>query len=51
MRPLISFAGARATAIRDDSGGIKVLLTCMMDEQATGDNGNGICEVLYMMLV
>lgn len=40
MRPLISFTGARATAIKDDSGGIKVLLSCMMDEQATKDNGN-----------
>lgn len=40
MRPLVSFNGARATAIKDDSGGIKVLLTCMMDEQSAKDNGN-----------
>lgn len=51
MRPLISFTGARAAAIKDDSGGIKVLLTCMMDEQSAKDNGNIICEVIYIMLV
>lgn len=37
--------------LRTTLGGIKVLLTCMMDEQPTNDNGNVICEVVYIMLV
>ena len=37
--------------LRTALGGLKVLLTCMMDEQATTDNGNVICEVVYIMLV
>lgn len=51
MRPLVSFNGARAAAIKDDSGGVKVLLTCMMDERPAKDNGNVICEVVCIMEV
>lgn len=51
MCVLVSFNGARAAAIKDDSGGVRVLLTCMMDERPAKDNGNVICEVVYIMEV
>lgn len=45
MPSLVSFTSAHAVAIKEDSGGKKVLLTCMMDDQSTEDNAIAIFEV------
>lgn len=37
--------------LRTTLGGVKVLLTCMMDERPAKDNGNVICEVVSIMEV
>lgn len=51
MPSLVSFTGAHTTAIKGDSGGEKVLLTYMMDDQSAEDNINAKCEVAYIMSI
>lgn len=51
MPSLVSFTGAHTTAITGDSGGEKVLLTYMIDDQSTEDNVNAMWEVAYIMSV